>query len=115
MAATDGVPEGLLDNTFVVFGAVTMAWLSVQKGILHSLHGVRLGDSPLLATAQMVWLACGVLAVVGLTIAATQDGVPVVAAVIQAALAFFGAAGLHEAGDKLGKQSSAENAPASTG
>lgn len=103
--ASDGVPDGLLDDVAVTFGAVTLAWLSVQRGAIHVLKGISIGGRPLLGTPQMVWLANAVLAVVGLSLAATQSGQPLAASLIQAVLAFLAASGLHEFNTTVGKSS----------
>lgn len=106
--AADAVPEevaALLQETVIVFGTVTVGWLSVQRGIIHVLKGVALGERPLLKTASEIWLANGVLAVIGLTIASTLGGQSIWAALLQAALAFFGASGAHEFNSVVGKKS----------
>lgn len=104
--AADVVPDpvaALLQETVIVFGTVTVGWLSIQRGVIHVLKGFKLGDRPFLRTPSEIWLANGVLAVVGLTIASTLGGQSIWAALLQAALAFFGASGAHEFNSVVGK------------
>ena len=94
--AAEGEPGTPWDDVVISFGAVTLAWASAQMGIVQILKAVRIGDKPLLGSAGMVWLANAILGVIGLTIAATQAGVPTVAALIQAIIAVFAASGEYE-------------------
>lgn len=106
--AADVIPPelvGLLDDVVVVFGAVTLGWLSVQRGAIHVLKGIKIGDKLLLDTPTKIWLANGVLAVLGLILASTQSGQSIWASAIQAVLAFLAASGLHEFNTKAGKSS----------
>src|SRR5690606_5243602 len=75
------------DELWVTFGAITIAWASAQMGILQVLKAIHIGGKPVLGSPGLVWLANGILGVIGMTIAATQAGVPLVAAIIQAIIA----------------------------
>lgn len=107
--AADVEPDPIGD-LWVTFGGVTIAWASAQMGLLQVLKAVRIGDKPLLGSPGLVWLANGVLGVVGMTLAATQAGIPTLAAVIQAIIAVFAASGEYEFMAQTGKK-----APAPTG
>ena len=92
--AADDVP-GPDDELWVTFGAVTMRghrprWVSSKCSRRSILEASR-PSSP-----GLVWLANGILGVIGMTIAATQAGVPLVAAIIQAIIAVFAASGEYE-------------------
>lgn len=93
--AADDVP-GPDDELWVTFGAVTIAWASAQMGLLQVLKAIHIGGKPVLNSPGLVWLANGILGVIGMTIAATQAGVPLVAAIIQAVIAVFAASGEYE-------------------
>lgn len=93
--AADDVP-GPNDELWVTFGAVTIAWASAQMGLLQVLKAIHIGGKPVLSSPGLVWLANGILGVIGMTIAATQAGVPLVAAIIQAIIAVFAASGEYE-------------------
>jgi len=110
LAADEG-GGGPWDDVVVTFGAVALAWTSVQMGVIRVLRGVSIGGKPLLATDGAVWLANGIIGVVGLVIAATQSGEPLLASVMQALLAFFAASGQHELLSKTGKSPSLPDSP----
>lgn len=93
--AADGEPDPTGD-LWVTFGGITIAWASAQMGLLQILKAIRIGDKPLLNSPGLVWLANGILGVVGMTLAATQAGIPTLAAVIQAIIAVFAASGEYE-------------------
>lgn len=84
------------ENVVVTFGGITLAWASAQMGLLQILKAIRIGDKPLLSNAATIWLANAVLGIIGMVIAATQAGVPVLAALIQAVIAVFTASGEYE-------------------
>lgn len=84
------------DDVTVTFGVVTIAWASAQMGIIQLLKGITVGNRKLLGTSGAVWLANAALGVLGLTLAATQADVPLLAAFVQALLAVFAASGEHE-------------------
>lgn len=116
--ASDVVPDevvSLLQDVVVVFGAVTLGWLSVQRGVIHVLKGVTIGDKLLLDTPTKIWLANGVLAVLGLILASTQSGQSIWASAIQSVLAFLAASGLHEFNTAVGKSSPKDDEKDPTG
>ena len=89
------------DELWVKIGAITLAWSAVQMSLLQILKGIKIGDELLLNSEPKIWLASGLLSVVGMTIAAFQAGVPLLAAVFQAILAIFAASGEHNFDDMV--------------
>jgi hypothetical protein len=98
-AVENGDPwEGVL----VTFGGVTLAWSGVQMALLQLLKSIKVGDEPLLNSSGLIWLVNAMLGAVGLIIAATQGGTPLLVAAIQALIAVFAASGEFEALKKAG-------------
>lgn len=117
LAATDVVPDGLaalLDDVVIVFGAVAFGWMGLQRGAIHILKGMTIGDKPLLDNETKIWLANAALAIIGITLATTQTGQSIWASLFQAVFAVFGSVGLHRFNKEVGK-SSAKSAPVTTG
>lgn len=90
------------DDVYVIFGGVTIAWASAQMGLLQVLKSIRIGDKLLLGSPGLIWLANAILGVIGMVIAATQAGIPTLAAVIQAVIAVFASSGQYEFMSKTG-------------
>lgn len=99
--AANGEAENGDDELWVKIGAITLAWSAVQMGLLQILKGIKIGDKLLLNSEPKIWLASGLLSVVGMTIAAFQAGVPLLAAAFQAILAIFAASGEHNFDDMV--------------
>lgn len=97
-AETDDPWQGVL----VTFGGVTLAWSGVQMALLQLLKSIKIGDEPLLNSSGLIWLVNAMLGAVGLIIAATQGGTPLLVAAIQALIAVFAASGEFEALKKAG-------------
>lgn len=110
-----------MEDVVLVFGAVTIAWASVQMGLVQILKGISISGSKLLDTEAKIWLVNGVLAALGMTIAGLQEGYSLPVAAIQALLVFFSASGEHNfldatkrAADQAGKGSRSDPTPTGT-
>jgi|GEM_PF-3219713 len=104
--AAEGEADDPWQGVLVTFGGVTLAWSGVQMALLQLLKSIKVGDEPLLNNSGLIWLVNAMLGVVGLIIAATQGGTPLLAAAVQALIAVFAASGEFEALKKAGVVSS---------
>jgi hypothetical protein len=100
--AAEGEADDPWQGVLVTFGGVTLAWSGVQMALLQLLKSIKVGDEPLLNSSGLIWLVNAMLGVVGLIIAATQGGTPLLVAAIQALIAVFAASGEFEALKKAG-------------
>lgn len=85
------------DDLTISFGGTALAWGAVVAAVIQLGKAIRVNGSPLLGTAQTIWLANLVLGGLGMFLYAYMGGATVLSALLQAVLAVLGASGTFEA------------------